>query len=367
MVQLTVSDNDGLSDTAEVLVKVLLGVSIRIEANASTWRVGEQPYDIYGEIERKLEGTGFEVVPQESTVFDARLLVDYKEEKGAPYSPLGGTSISGYGTNIKCTLRLYNEALGLILEKDISASTPGQTIGDLHGSAVVDFQAENYIKYIGDITASKLGVGGEVSDVIRSIADGELKRLEEFELETLIEALRIGDRYYVKVKITQTLVRIGGGRAVELLLTILNNGSGNYSGNPGNLVWALGELGDARAVESLILLLKSGITQRDAAEALGKIGDARAVEPLIEAMEDADTWYDGEKAAEALGKIGEPAVDSLIRALQHEKAFVRMQAAEALGKIGDVRAVEPLTQALEDEYWGVKNAAEQALENIRGE
>jgi len=50
------------------------------------------------------------------------------------------------------------------------------------------------------------------------------------------------------------------------------------------------------------------------------------------------------KAAEALGKIGEPAVKPLIEALKHERT--QFYAAEALGKIGDARAVKPLLQAL---------------------
>jgi len=51
-----------------------------------------------------------------------------------------------------------------------------------------------------------------------------------------------------------------------------------------------------------------------AAEALGRIGDARAVESLIKALNDADGDV-RRSAAEALGRIGEPAVESLIKAL----------------------------------------------------
>jgi hypothetical protein len=48
--------------------------------------------------------------------------------------------------------------------------------------------------------------------------------------------------------------------------------------------WALGEIGDARALQPLIDCLKDEYhhIQRTAAWALGRIGDARAVKPLIE-------------------------------------------------------------------------------------
>jgi hypothetical protein len=52
------------------------------------------------------------------------------------------------------------------------------------------------------------------------------------------------------------------------------------------------------------------------------------------------------RAAEALGKIGDPrAVDGLGIALFDEDSMVRNLAAEALGKIGDARARSALTMA----------------------
>jgi len=73
-------------------------------------------------------------------------------------------------------------------------------------------------------------------------------------------------------------------------------------------------------------------------------------------------------AAEALGKIGEPAkeaVPALIKALGDEKAEkVRSNVAEALGKIGDAQAVPALIEALSDEVWGVRYSAARALGEI---
>src|SRR5450759_2332909 len=85
-----------------------------------------------------------------------------------------------------------------------------------------------------------------------------------------------------------------------------------------------------RDVKGLIKALgyqKDPAVRRAAAEALGQIGDARAVEPLIAALKD-ESWG------------------------------VRRAAAEALGQIGDARAAEPLIAALKDPYADVRNAAD---------
>ena len=73
-----------------------------------------------------------------------------------------------------------------------------------------------------------------------------------------------------------------------------------------------------------------------------------------------------EDARWALVKMGEPAVEPLIQALQDEYWRVRMHAAGILGDIGDARAVEPLVQARQDEYRRVRYAAARALEKING-
>jgi hypothetical protein len=55
------------------------------------------------------------------------------------------------------------------------------------------------------------------------------------------------------------------------------------------------------------------------------------------------------KAREALVKIGEPAVSSLITALEQSKTDqVRWEAAKALGTIGDEESIPALVKALED-------------------
>jgi HEAT repeat protein len=90
----------------------------------------------------------------------------------------------------------------------------------------------------------------------------------------------------------------------------------------------------------------------------------KSVEPLIKyALKNPD-WSVRALASVALGKIGSPAVDPLIKALGDPERTVRWGAALALGDIGDRLAVKPLTKALNDENEGVRMVVKEALEKI---
>jgi hypothetical protein len=117
---------------------------------------------------------------------------------------------------------------------------------------------------------------------------------------------------------------------------------------------ALGQIGDAGAVEPLITALEDSAwnVRGVVVLALGQIGDVRSVGPLIEALNDE---YAGVRmnAAGVLGTFGDPSVfKPLITALKDEYAEVRMNAAISLGEIGDRRAVKPLIAALKEPFTG---------------
>ena len=72
------------------------------------------------------------------------------------------------------------------------------------------------------------------------------------------------------------------------------------------------------------------------------------------------------KAAEALGRIGDPAaVDDLISTLWDDDARVRLKAAWALGRIGDRKAYAPLQHLYRMEDEEAQEIIKEALENIR--
>lgn len=122
----------------------------------------------------------------------------------------------------------------------------------------------------------------------------------------------------------------------------------------------------APAVAPLIVALKDsyGYMREGAAQALGQIGDARAVESLSAALKDRD-WDVGNAAAAALVKIGDArAVEPLIAALTDSDSEIRRATASALGQIGDARAIKPLIAAAWK--WGgdTGKAAKEALVQI---
>jgi len=70
-------------------------------------------------------------------------------------------------------------------------------------------------------------------------------------------------------------------------------------------------------------------------------------------------------AASALGQLGEAAaVEPLIVALRDENSYVRSSAASALGQLGEAAAVEPLISALSDADRSVCSSAARALGSL---
>jgi HEAT repeat protein len=72
------------------------------------------------------------------------------------------------------------------------------------------------------------------------------------------------------------------------------------------------------------------------------------------------------KAAEVLGRIGDPAaVEALIDTLWDDDSRVRLKAAWALGQIGDQRALHPLQRLYRMENEGAQEIIAEALEEIK--
>jgi hypothetical protein len=102
--------------------------------------------------------------------------------------------------------------------------------------------------------------------------------------------------------------------------------------------------------------------RHSAAESLGRIGDLRAVEPLANALRD-DNRMVREEVARVLGEMGDRrAVDALLIALRE---LDTAEAARALGKLGDVRALEPLAAALHGDDIGMHSPAAEGLGLMR--
>lgn len=270
-VKLTVTDNDGLSSTVQLPVKVVLGTTIQIKVNATTWRAGKEPFEwgdyysegkLYRAIERKLEDAGFEAISNERGVADTMLIVDYKEEKGSWYIGEGGEG--GYGTDIKCTLKLRDRNNNIVFEKELTASMPvdvyyttysgiekdNKEIEELlYWRALERFRSNVYFEHCGEIIASKYLFDDELSLIIPKLKD-------------------------------------------------------YFSSDRANAAEALGELGNTTAVGPLLDLVndESSRVRESVARALGRLGDPRAVEPLTAMLEDESAGV-RRAAQEALKKI----------------------------------------------------------------
>ncbi len=126
---------------------------------------------------------------------------------------------------------------------------------------------------------------------------------------------------------------------------------------------SIAKMKDAHDISGLVRLLnhRDPDIQYHAVEALGEIGDAGAVEPLITLLKHDEMSGVRWKTAQSLVKIGAPSVEPLISVLQHPDSDVRWKAAIALGEIRDLRATEPLIRQLSDSDRFVKSRIAHAL------
>jgi HEAT repeat protein len=106
---------------------------------------------------------------------------------------------------------------------------------------------------------------------------------------------------------------------------------------------------------SIIGMVKYGFTQHK----------SNQVNELVRVLKENPNRRTKDLAASSLGKLGEPAVDSLITLLKHDDAVVREFSALTLGKIKSPRAFEPLVECLSDENANVRSSAVTALGDIR--
>ena len=255
---------------------------------------------------------------------------------------------------------------------------------------------------------------------------------------------RIKESHDVRWEATKSLVRIGEPSVEPLLYTFKKIDQVENIIVDRSVMWALGEIGDERALEPLnriattlhgpkdiqtyamnamvkigessisyfidalkpiedtrkfrYVLAASALTAlgkssvealtqaldpenveycRYIVDILGEIGDLRAVDAFIKLMSlpKGEKEYSNDQyplevyyaIREALKKMGEPATDSLIHALNNKNEKVRLGAVRALGLLGKPKSVQPLIKATGDDDTNVSYAALGSLRRTIGE
>ncbi len=182
----------------------------------------------------------------------------------------------------------------------------------------------------------------------------------------------------VRVLAAKAIANTKDTSAVTPLLYCLNNKHEHYKIRLA-CADALGRIGDKYAVASLIELVKdedekSVYVREEAVFALGMLGDIRAVDPLVSILEaQKGMWskftFLKERIIETLGKLklhDNRVFSALKSSLLDESAQIRINAIEAIMESEHPRAVETIRECLCDEDNEVKKNALVALYNLEG-
>jgi len=207
------------------------------------------------------------------------------------------------------------------------------------------------------------GLSGNIDDLKgRLRSSGNVKRMrEEGDVRGLIMALRHRDAA-VQYEAAEALGVLREPAAVPALISALTGD--RYSGVRWKAAEALTRIGPP-AVEPLIQALghQDDDARWKAAIALGEIGDPRAIAPLMALLEDEDRFVQS-RAAYALGQFKSLSLPALVAAMENQSPHVRRGAALALGRTGDTGAIPPLLSAMCDRDESVRAAALDALPGL---
>jgi formylglycine-generating enzyme required for sulfatase activity len=195
-----------------------------------------------------------------------------------------------------------------------------------------------------------------LQETVENILENKLKKQPgDFHEDTT------GDRRHITVN---ALGHKGGKKAVKLLLLALE-GEGDIV--PQAAMAHLAKIGDMRAYDSFVALLqdKDWSNRKEAASALGNIGDERAIDPLIWVLK-SDRDYNVRKAAsEALDSLGWQPANETDRVYQTITQFPKDDKQwEDVARNSGTAAFEPFAFALKDENYLIRHAAIRALGQI---
>lgn len=178
----------------------------------------------------------------------------------------------------------------------------------------------------------------------------------------------------VRAVAARALARIGTEEAVVSLARTLGAPSELTRLRVAENLERIGPASIGLLVESLAAATASEMAQEPhgephaaimAARVLGNLRAAQAREALLRAVRTSDDENLRARAAQALGRVGDPDDTAvLVDAAQDGAWPVRAQAANALGMIGEISSVPTLKDLAADEAWWVRRNACFALANM---
>jgi len=201
---------------------------------------------------------------------------------------------------------------------------------------------------------------------VRSFVVEALARLPEgVALPALEQVLRGDEAGMVRAAAVPGIRLLAGAQALDILLPLLRDSDFEVRKA---VIAAVGQTRDARALEPLGQMVLDQTLPPDqraeTARALENLGDARAVPSLIQALADGDSFV-RRCAVQALGKLRDGQAGAALRGLANDPAVeVREAVALALGTIRDPQGPAALVHLLNDPREEVRDAAGQALTQL---
>ncbi len=238
-------------------------------------------------------------------------------------------------------------AVGPIMEALYEKASPG-----LH-------EIPHAIAKIGSVAVEPLIRAVEDTDLevarLAAKALGEIK--DERTVEFLIRALEKEDPFLSRAA-SDALISIGEASVIPLMQAAAANGSARQVA-----VTALIGIG-AKAVPPLFIEMASDPTRfedlvMDVVPAIG----VPAVEPLMSILKE-DALSTGDLAVRLLSAIGSPAVPFLKEGLKTDDLAMRIRCVKALGEIGDEKGIAPLMKTLGAEEPEMREVSAEALAKI---
>lgn len=235
----------------------------------------------------------------------------------------------------------------------------------------VDFQLANELifEYIQDLESN-------YEDIQDTAATYLIKIGRPFVVGPLIDSLNSPNED-VRAYSAIVLGEIKDPKSVEPLITALRSPNDcSVRPHPNDPEWdfqalaglALGNIGGTRVLESLSYNIehhKIMDVRLNSVKALGETGDANALEPLTKALNDPAKSVRA-AAAETLSNIGHPnAIWHITAACDDHNPFVRISAAKSLGKLGDPNGCDKLSDLIRfDKEYTVQLEAIKSLHTI---